>query len=221
MVIATDAWRKDYSGSMMAVLVVENLINISFCEALEQKKQEIESELRALFQSTEAIREHFPIPIYSDYYKRYKKTYHVMKQIESIALKAKKIPSVAATVEAMFMAEVKNGLLTAGHDYGALSFPLILDVAKGEESYFGIGGKEHRTKPGDMMLSDQKGIISSIIYGPDDRTRIELETNKALFAIYAPAGISQAVVQAHFDDIYEFLQLASPQAQIMLTEFIK
>ena len=35
-------------------------------------------------------------------YKRYRKTYHVLRQLRSVALEHKPIPSVAALVEVMF-----------------------------------------------------------------------------------------------------------------------
>lgn len=44
-------------------------------------------------------------------------------------------PSVAALVEAMFIAELKNLLLTAGHDLDAVELPLKLDIARGGERY--------------------------------------------------------------------------------------
>ena len=75
------------------------------------------------------------LQVYDAYYKRFKKTYHVQLQLESIAFKGKSIPSVAALVEAMFMAEVKNMLLTAGHDLDTLQLPARLDVTKGDEVY--------------------------------------------------------------------------------------
>jgi hypothetical protein len=42
---------------------------------------------------------------------------------------------VAALVEAMFIAEVKNMLLTAGHDLDAVQLPITLDVSKGDGRY--------------------------------------------------------------------------------------
>jgi hypothetical protein len=49
-----------------------------------------------------------PIKTYHDYYKRFKKTYHILLQLESIVFKNKSIPKVSSLVEAMFMAELKN-----------------------------------------------------------------------------------------------------------------
>ena len=89
------------------------------------RRNRLESQLRERFAGqTRGDLDQLPVlQAYAAYYKRFKKTYHVQLQLESIAFKGKPIPSVAALVEAMFMAEVKNMLLTAGHDLDALQLP--------------------------------------------------------------------------------------------------
>ena len=42
---------------------------------------------------------------------------------------------------------------------------------------------EQQMKPGDMMISDARGVISSIVYGPDQRTRITPETTRVLLTV--------------------------------------
>ena len=71
------------------------------------------------------------------------------------------------------MAEIDSRLLTAGHDLAALEGRLRLDVATGTESYTLLRGTPQAPKAGDMMICDEGGIISSIVYGPDQRTRSE------------------------------------------------
>jgi len=45
-----------------------------------------------------------------------------------------------------------------------------------------------------MFIADGQGVISSIVYGPDRRTRITLATRNAVFTVYAPAGIGAPVM---------------------------
>ena len=106
--------------------------------------------------------------------------------------KGKSIPSVAALVEAMFMAEIKNMLLTAGHDLDSLQLPIRLDVTRGDEVYTLMRGQPQQVKPGDMIISDGQGIMSNIIYGPDQRTQIQPGTRNVIYTTYAPAGIADA-----------------------------
>ena len=121
---------------------------------------------------------------------------------------------MAALVEAMFMAEMKDLLLTAGHDLDTLRLPLTLDVATGNETYTLLRGEEQTLKRGDMMISDQIGVISSILYGPDQRTQITPETSNVIFTVYAPPGIEENMVVGHLQHIQEYVMIFSAQAQV-------
>jgi DNA/RNA-binding domain of Phe-tRNA-synthetase-like protein len=110
------------------------------------------------------------------------------------------------------MAELKNGLLTAGHDLARVVPPVRIAVATGAESYVSMGGEERVPKQGDMMIADTTGIISSIIYGPDNRTAIGPDTKDLLFTVYAPAGIAIERVRSHLEDIQRFVAVAAPEA---------
>jgi len=151
---------------------------------------------------------------YATYYRQFKKTYHVQLQLESLLFKEKSIPSVAALVEAMFMAEMNNMLLTAGHDLDTVHLPLTLDVAQGTESFILMRGFPQTPKVGDMMITDGEGIISNIIYGPDQRTQIRSQTTNVIFTVYAPSGIPEQVIEKHLLDIKDNVLLVSPDAQV-------
>jgi len=187
---------------------------------LEEHKRTLEEELRARFagQDPHVLEALAPIRAYSAYYKRFDKTYHVLGQLTSVVFKSKSIPSTAALVEAMFMAELKNLLLTAGHDLDRLSLPVRLDAAKGDEHYILLRGQEQVLKPGDMFMADQDGVISSILYGPDQRTQINAATKRVLFTVYAPEGIDPQAVQAHLEDIRDLVLLITPAATVELLQ---
>src|SRR5436190_1440505 len=187
----TSAWKSTFRDAHVGVLVMRDVINPAHHPELEKRKAELEEHLRRQFseQDRAALSSQPVLRVYEEYYKRFKKTYHVQLQLESIVWKGKSIPSVSALVEAMFMAEVKNMLLTAGHDLDTLQLPLTLDVSRGTESYTLMRGAEQILKAGDMFIRDQAGIISDVIYGPDQRTQITATTQNVVFTTYAPAGI--------------------------------
>jgi DNA/RNA-binding domain of Phe-tRNA-synthetase-like protein len=220
MFIVSDAWKTAYPGAAVGVLAVRNVINPERHPALEKRKEELENQLRARFAGYDraALKALPTIQAYDAYYKRFKKTYHVQLQLESVILKDKSIPQVAALVEAMFMAELQNLLLTAGHDLEAVQMPVKLDVAEGTERYIQLNGQEQELKPGDMMIADAQGIISSVIYGPDRRTRITSETRQVLFTVYAPPGIGEQAVYDHLRDIQANILLVAPEADVVLLE---
>ncbi len=184
--------------------------------ALDERKVELENELRRRYArlSKKEFGRLPSIQPYAAYYGRFGKTYHVQLQLESVVLKNKSIPGVAALVEGMFMAELKNQLLTAGHDWQAIEPPLRVDVAKGEECYILLGGQEQTLKPQDMFVADRQGIISSILYGPDQRTRIVPQTRHVLFVVYAPPGVSEQALLQHLEDIRTNANLVAPEATV-------
>jgi DNA/RNA-binding domain of Phe-tRNA-synthetase-like protein len=216
MFTITEAWKAAYLDAHAGILVMREVHNPPAHPELENRKKELETQLRAQYsgQDRKAIEASAIIAAYNAYYKRFKKTFPVQAQLESILFKDRSIPSVAALVEAMFMAEVKNLLLTAGHDLDKLQLPVTLNVANGNEQYTLLRAQEQTLKSGDMFMSDQAGVISSIIYGPDQRTQITAATSNVLFAVYTPSGISSDTVQAHLQDIRDYVLVVSPGARV-------
>lgn len=214
----TSAWKSTFPEAHAGVLVMRDVINPAHHPELEKHKTELEEQLRSQFSRQDrAVMSNLPIlQAYNTYYRRFKKTYHVQLQLESIAWKGRSIPSVSALVEAMFMAEMKNMLLIAGHDLDVLYLPLTLDVSKGTESYTLLRGDEQVLKAGDMMIGDEMGVVSSIVYGPDQRTQITNGTRNVVFTVYAPAGINEQAVVQHLQDIQEYVMVIAPQAQVKL-----
>ena len=219
----TPAWKSAFPGAHVGVLAMREVANPVHHVALEKLKAELEAGLREQFkgQDRTALSSHPVLQVYGEYYKRFKKTYHVQLQLESIVMKGKSIPSVASLVEAMFMAEVRNMLLTAGHDLDLLGLPLRLDVSDGTESYTVMRGEVQTLKPGDMFISDSVGIISDIIYGPDQRTQINANTRSVIFTVYVPAGIDEQLVTQHLQDMRDYVLVIAPQAQVELLQVFK
>ena len=220
MLTVSETWKTAFPGAAVGILAMRNVANPDHHPTLASHKAALESDLRSRFSDHDraALKALPTIQAYNAYYKRFKKTYHVLLQLESVALKGKPIPRVAALVEAMFIAELKNLLLTAGHDLEAIQTPVRLDVSDGSERYVRINGQEQVLKPGDMMIADAKGVISSVLYGPDQRTQITSDTQQVFFTVYAPAGIGEQAVRQHLHDIQANVTLVAPEAEAMLLE---
>lgn len=220
MIILSDTWRSIYPNAVLGVLAMRDVSNPQSHEALAIHKEALERELRTryAFYDRERFKTHPVLASYHSYYKRFKKTYHVQFQLESIVFKGKSLPQAAALVEAMFMAELKHLMLTAGHDLGEVQLPMTLDVAEGHEHYVRLNGKEQRLKAKDMMISDAQGVLSSIIYGPDQRTKIKPSTTRVLFTVYGTPGINPSDLMAHLETIQENVVVVSPEAKVELIE---
>jgi len=208
----SEKFRDIYPDAIMGILAVENVVNAVTSEALEAEKRLLEEDLRAAFPSREEIKADITLQAYAAYYKQFKKNYHVFFQVESVAVKSKPIPGVNALVEAMFMGELAHMLLTAGHDLDKVQGEVRLDSASGEERYTKINGEEQQLKANDMFVADEEGVLSSVIYGPDRRTSMTDRTERALFTIYAPAGITRELVMSQMNTIEGYIRVFSPNA---------
>jgi len=214
--LVSDTWKSTFPDAHVGLLIMHGVVNPESHPVLEEHKKALEEELRHRYsgQDRSDLEKHPVLMAYASYYRQFKKTYHVQLQLESLLFKEKPIPSVAALVEAMFMAEMNNLLLTAGHDLDTVHLPITLDVAHGTESYILLRGVPQAPKAGDMMIVDGEGIISNIIYGPDQRTQINPNTHNVLFTVYAPAGIHEKDIEKHLLHIQQNVVLVSPEAQV-------
>jgi len=215
IITPSNTWKTTYPQAHLGALAMHGVTNPRHHAELEQRKRALEAELQTRFaDQTKADLAALPVMrAYRAYYKRFRKTYHVLLQLRSVA-QGKALPSVAALVEAMFMAEVKNGLLTAGHDLDHAHAPIALDVAQGDERYVMLNGREQTLKAGDMIMSDAQGVICSVIYGLDRRTAIRPKTRRVLFVVYAPAGIGAQAVYEHLREIRDNVLLVAPGAAV-------
>lgn len=211
----SSAWQETYPDALVGLLMLGDVANLS-SDSLEERTTELEQTLRSRFAgfTRPQLRALPRLQAYERYYRRFQKTYHVQLQMESIALKGKAIPRVGSLVEAMFLTELYNQLLTAGHDRATLDPPLRLDVAQGSEVYTLYNGQEQSLKPGDMFIADRQGILSSILYGPDQRTRISDNTRRVVYTAYGVTGIERAAMEQHLQDILANVRLASPSVRV-------
>ena len=205
-----------YPHLPFGIMIMNHVQNPKIHSRLEEEKATLEKSLTHRYGplSRTDLKTQSPLNIYNDFYKSHKKTYHVQLQLESIVHKNKSFPKVAALVEAMFMAEIKNQLLTAGYDYDTLSAPLVVHGATEGITYMGMGNQEKKPPQNDIILSDQNGILGSVLCGPNHMCRITDQTTKILFAVYGLPGISHEQIKAHFEDIAHYVRLIASEAVV-------
>jgi len=215
------SWKAVFPGAAMGMLFAENAPNRSpLPSEMESLRLEKEQNLKERYGSL-SRKDLAALPAlapYAAYYKERKSTYHVLQQIESIAQGKRTIPAPSCHVLAMFMAELESGLLTAGHDVHALGERITVDTTREGDSYTMLSGKEAQLSPGDMCIRDERGILSSILKGPNRESPIGDDTKDLLFTVYAPRGISPARVEAHLRNIEKTLGLYAPERKIRFLE---
>jgi DNA/RNA-binding domain of Phe-tRNA-synthetase-like protein len=216
------AWYEAHPGASVGLIAIRGVTNPASNDHLNELAAALETDVRSRFgrAERETIRATPPLPAYAAYYKRWGQRYHVAMQLESVAQKGKAVPRVAALVEAMFIAELRNMLLTAGHDLDALELPVRLSVGSGEP-FIAPNGQETSVKPGDMFVADARGrVLSAIITGPSDVARIGPGTTAAVFYAYAPPGVDPALLEVHLDEIERNVKLIAPEAEVVAREIV-
>jgi DNA/RNA-binding domain of Phe-tRNA-synthetase-like protein len=178
--------------------------------------RQVESELRQRFANADrATLARIPhVEAYQRHYRSFGQTYHVLRQLETVAVRSRPLASPSALVLAMFAVELQTLLLTAGHDLEAVRPPLSIDCSSQVDRFTGIGGQEQALRPNDMLMRDREGIISAVVYGPDQRTRLRETTRSVLFTTYAPDGISDKNLGEHMDQLLELVGVVSPAARV-------
>lgn len=155
-----------------------------------------------------------PLSCYVQYYKRFKKTYLVLLQMESVLLKGRDIRADSPAVEAMFLAEVKHGLCVAGHNTSVLLGEYTLNLAKGGEQFTTVSGETRTLKPDDIFMTDGGSILSSTLEGQDFDSRLTKQSAGALYCVYGVGGVKQAHMHVFFEDLTTYLHTAFPHAVI-------
>ncbi len=192
-----------YPSAHFGALTINNQKNQKKHQALEQAKRSLE----------EKIKETYPAPkddpvvqCYAEYYGKWGKTYHIEFQINSIK-KGRTFPNVSTHVDAMFMAELENRILTSGHDRDTVRGNPFYDLADEGEEYTKLNGDKQVLVKNDVVLRDSEGILASILFGPAARTSITMETVNPLYFGWCPIGISLETVDAHLSTIERYQTL--------------
>jgi DNA/RNA-binding domain of Phe-tRNA-synthetase-like protein len=191
-----------YPSAHFGSLIIHNQTNQKKHPDLEKAKRQLE----------EKIRETYPPPAedeviqhYTDYYRKWGKTYHIEFQIKSIK-KGRGFPNLSTHVDSMFMAELENRILTSGHDADTIQGTLIYDLADDGEEYIKLNGKKQILVKNDVVLRDEEGVLASILFGPATRTSITMGTLNPLFFAWCPIGITHESVEGHLSTILRYLE---------------
>lgn len=207
--------KEQYPGTKFGIMIIKECVEQSNA-AMETARKNLETSIQEQFSGKDKsqMRAIAPFSDYHTYYKRFRKTYHVLQQCESIASGKKQVPTGITLVQPMFMAEIKNQLLTAGYDCSALQPQFHVQLADGKTEFKGMGMTARTPPKADIVFACGKTILGSIICGPDHEHRIQKNTKDVLFAIYGVPGITALQMEAHFEDIRKYVHLITPDAII-------
>ena len=205
-----------YPELLVGTLLIKNINNTYLNDEMNKTSRVLEYSLRKKYCSLDRkeLNNTEVLNGYYTYCKKYTKTYHVLLQLESIVFKDKQIPSISPLVQSMFMGELKNHFLSSVHDYSYVEEPLALGCSNGTEEFTFFNGERKILKRDDLYIKDQKGIISAVLYGMDERTKVTEKTTEALYTVYVPFKIEEEKVIAHLEDMAEYLRLNDKNVRV-------
>ena len=150
---------------------------------------------------------------YYRYFKKYKKTYPVLLQLESFLLKGRPFPEELPASALAFLAELRTGLLLGTHDIDRMQGALTLFAPTEKLSFPGLGGHESHSYPGDLTGRDDEGILFSRIGGPDARTCLTPSTQHAAYLIFGVPGCSPDRILAAQELLLQYLHVLASEVQ--------
>jgi len=209
MLTISPAAKKLFPDLKIGLLLISNIKNEYLNDKMANAKDSLIEDLKQQYGSLsrKELVQTEVLQGYYSYYKSFTKTYHVLLQLESVVYKDKGIPLVSPVVQSMFMAELKNHFLTSVHDYSKIVEPLYLDRTIGGEIFTQFNGEQKSLKKDDLYIRDTKDIISNVLNGMDERTKVTSDTHTAMYNVYVPFSIDDQKILSHLDDMANYLKL--------------
>lgn len=219
----TERLKSRYPESSIGILLMKNINNTDKDNILDRVKKESEGQIRNKYSdlSRDEVMKDETFSAYREYYKKFKKTYHLLLQLESIAKKGKSFPDVNPLVDSCFLAEMNTFVLTAAHDADLLDNHIVFDVSSENDNFTQINGMEIILKPDDIIMKSSNKNVCSIIYGQDSSTAISRGTVNVLYVSYAPGGVKEDNVYSNLNYIRNLIVQISPFTETVLINVFK
>jgi DNA/RNA-binding domain of Phe-tRNA-synthetase-like protein len=222
IITATDEWKTTHPGAKIGLLEISGLDNSRHSPELDRAKYVLEQRLREKYAGF-SRKNFLDLPViqaYHRYYRKFGYTYHVLLQLESIALKGKSLPSVSPLVDANFTAELDTLVLTAGHDVAQLEEPIVITIAREGDEFTEMSGKQKNIPAGDMVMKDALGSVCSILRGQDNRSPISKATTHVLYVSYVPEGVTEQQVRMQLEAVEKYVRLFAPDCKVEQSEIL-
>jgi len=186
----TPAYEKQYPGVSFGLTLIADCRNPENPDGFDSYKRKLLRKMRKR-ETLEAVTRR--IDTYDRFFKAFGFECPLPKHLKRTVQSG--FPRYNLMVDAHFMAEMCAGILVAVTDFDRFDGALSLDVAEEGELCKGMGGQIMKTKPGEIVLRDEKEIVCVLCQGADEKTRVSEETRNVLFYAYAVPGIEKAYIE--------------------------
>lgn len=151
---------------------------------------------------------------YFRFFKKFKKTYPVALQFESVVIKKLPFPRENPVTAVPFLLELTTHVLSGTHDIDRLQGAVELYLAADKTPFSGMHGKERHTYPGDFCARDEAGIIFSAIAGTDDRTCARPESRHVFYPVFGTPELPAKEIRDAIDRLINYIRLLAPTADV-------
>lgn len=196
-------------GVLEAAFPQREAWDLSAFEALKARELERLRETLAAYDRKAVFGEN---PYYR-YFKKYKKTYPVLQQLESFLLKGRPFPSGNPVNEVAFLAELRTQMLVGAHDIDRIAGAPELFCPVEKLPYPGMRGEEVHTYPGDVSGRDRDGIIWGMIPGADERTCIRPDSVHIAYLVFGAPGVTSEQIKHLLSMLADHARTLSPAAE--------
>lgn len=151
---------------------------------------------------------------YFRYFRKFKKTYPVMMQVESFLMKGRPFPEGKYINAVAFLTELKTGILMGTHDAERVEGDIVIYTETEKVPFPSIHGSEGHSYPGDTTGRDDAGVIISMIAGADSRTCLQDDSTHVLYLVFGTPATSDEVLYECLDQVEEYVRTLAPSAEL-------
>lgn len=151
---------------------------------------------------------------YFRFFRKFRKTYPVMQQFESVLFKGRPFPEVNPITEVPFLLELCTFVLSGTHDIDRMDGPLTLFSPDAKLPFAGMRSDSTHTYPGDLCGRDRSGIIFSMIAGADTRTCACPESLHVFYPVFGTPDTPPELLRDALDRLSGYVRTLAPDAAV-------
>lgn len=151
---------------------------------------------------------------YFRFFKKFKKTYPVMQQFESVMFKGRPFPEDDPVMGVPFLLELTTFVLSGTHDLDRMDGPLTIFTPDAKLPFPGMRGDSTHTYPNDICGRDGTDIIFSMIAGADERTCIHPDSRHVFYPVFGTPATPTATIEDALERLTFFVRILAPDTAI-------
>lgn len=150
---------------------------------------------------------------YFRFFRKFKKTYPVMQQFETVMFKGRPFPEDDPVTAVPFLLELTTFVLSGTHDIDRIDGSLTIFTPDAKLPFDGMRGDSTHTYPNDICGRDDTGIIFSMIAGADNRTCVHPDSRHVFYPVFGTPDTAPALIEDALETLAGFVRTICPGAK--------